>query len=106
VSSATSLGRFLTCCKNAALKIWRNVCKEYVFGVRVLLRQFRIEIGENVQLGRDGDALIEILQITTGPEKAFARSSLESSGVNTATTKNGLVLFRKVVAYDADEIYV
>src|SRR5260221_1371267 len=63
------LWRTLDLLQYAALQIGSDVGQENVFGISEFLRQFRIEIGENVEVGDQGFALVQVLGIFSSPEK-------------------------------------
>src|SRR5207244_4696305 len=92
--------------QDAALEIWRNVGDKHVFRIHVFCREFRIEIGEDVQFGGESYAFVEIFGVTPRPEKAFSGGTFKACGVDATAVKYFFVFGREIVADDADEIDV
>jgi hypothetical protein len=65
-----------------------------------------VEVGEDVEFGYKSFTLVKMLGVFASPEEAFAGGAFEAGGINFAPAEDGLVLFRKVVAYDADKIHM
>ncbi len=63
------LWRSLDLLQYAALQIGSNICQENVLGIAEFLRQLGIEIGENVEVGDQGFALVQMLGIFASPEE-------------------------------------
>src|ERR1700676_1279367 len=92
--------------KNVALQVGRDIGEEDVFGMTVFLGEFRFEVCENVEVGDQRGALVEILGIFTRPEKRFAGGAFEAFDVDGAAAENLRVDFSEIVADDSDQIDV
>ena len=92
--------------EDVALQIGSDVGEEDVFGVAIFFGKARLEFGEDVEIGGEGDAIVEIFGIAAGPEEAFARGAFEAFDVDGALAEKGFVFWIEIVADDGDEIHV
>ena len=81
---AASFGFAFNLMQHVALQVGGDVGEENIFGIAILLRQARLELGEDVQIGGQGDALVQIFGVAAGPEEAFTGGALETFDVDVA----------------------
>src|SRR5262249_10535226 len=84
----------------------RDVGEEYVRRLAEFLRELGIKVSEDVELGDQRFALIEMLRILSCPEEALAGRALKAERVYFAAAEDGFVFFGEVVTGNADEIHV
>ena len=89
------LGRAFDLLEDVALQIGSDVGQENVFGVAEFFGELGLEVGEDVEVGDQGFAFIEMLGIFSGPEEGFAGSAFQAGGVNLAAVEDGLRRFRR-----------
>src|SRR5258708_16442766 len=90
--------------ENVALEIGRDVGKKDEFRVTVFFRKARLELGEDVEVRDQCDALVEIFRIAAGPEEALPFLALQAFDVDRALFQDGFAVLIKVVAANASNI--
>ncbi len=69
----------------------------------VAFGQLGIEVGEHVQIGAQGGAIVHILRINTGPEEGLASfHALQTFQIDAAVREQFLVFGGEVVAHHGD----
>ncbi len=100
------LGALFDLMEHVPLQLRRDVGEENEPGVAVFLRQARFEFREYVQFGRQRYAFVQVLRITSGPEKCFPGGTLQPINIDGSAVKNPRIHFREVVTHDPYQIYV
>src|SRR5450759_2492076 len=88
---------------HAALQIGLDIAQEEIRLGAVALRQLGIEIGENVEIGPQGLAIVHIGRVLAGPEKRLAGDAIQAAEIDLAGRQKIDVFLREIFADDADD---
>src|ERR1035437_7402472 len=88
---------------HAALQIGLDVAQKEIRLGAVALRQLGIEIGENVEIGAQGLAIVHIGRVLAGPEKRLAGDAIEAGEIDLARRQKIDVFLGEIFAHDADD---
>ena len=76
------------------------LARKTYFDAAIFFRQLGLEFGEDVEFGRQGDALVEILGIAPGPEERLASGALQTFDVDLAAVEDLRVGVGEIVSDD------
>ena len=80
-----------------------DIAHQQILRAAVRLRQFGIEIGEDVQLRDERLAVVHIVRVNAGPEERPARDALEAGQIDAARGEQIVVFLLEVVAHHRDD---
>ncbi len=90
---------------HAALQVGLDIAQKQVGRRAVRGGQFRIEIGEDVEVGAQGGAVVHIGRINARPEECLpAGNALEAFEIDLAGGEEIDVFLREIVADDGDDL--
>ena len=84
----------LICVQHRGCSVGSIFARKTCLDERNALRQLRLEVGEDIQLRRQRDALVRIGAVTPGPEKRLSRGALQAGDIDAAALEDRVVAFR------------
>ena len=96
MSQATSLAS-LTCNSTWPLEFGVEIAQEEILAGPVMFGEVGPIVGQDVQLGVEGLAVVEVISVLAGPAEGLARQDLHSGQVDVSGLQQGDVLLPEVV---------
>ena len=75
-----------------------NVCQKQILAIFVFLRNARLKLLEDVEIGKRGFGFVEIVGVGTTPTECFALGALDSAGIDSSFLEHVFVFRCKIVS--------